>query len=192
MDVEETLRGECYALLARLLAAPPSAELLDLLRGLKGDDSELGRAISTLAAAARKTTPESARDEYHDLFIGLSQGELLPYGSYYLTGFLHEKPLAMLRGDMARLGIARAAAVYEPEDHIAALCEMMAGMVAGAFGKPLALAEQQRFFDAHLGPWAPRFFEDLEKAKSAALYMPVGTIGRLFMSVESQAFDMAA
>jgi TorA maturation chaperone TorD len=189
---EDQLRAGWYALLAQLLSREPSAQVLEMLRGLEGDESELGNGIRALAAAARGTTVEAARQEHFDLFIGLGQGELLPYGSYYLTGFLNEKPLARLRTDMARLRIARADEVKEPEDHIAALCEMMSGLITGSFGAPADLAEQRRFFDTHIGCWAPRFFEDLQGAQSAVLYMPVGTIGRLFMAIEVQAFDMAA
>ena len=189
---EDRLRAEWYGLLGRLLSAPPAQAVLDLARGLEGDETELGRAIKALAAAARGTVPEAADEEYFNLFIGVGQGELLPYGSYYLTGFLHEKPLAALRGDMAEVGIARAEDVKEPEDHIASLCEMMAGMIAGSFGAPVELVRQRQFFDKHIGCWAPRFFEDLQAAKSAAFYMPVGMIGSVFMSIESQAFEMAA
>lgn len=189
---EDQLRAGWYALLAQLLSAEPSEATLQMVRGLSGDDSELGQGIQALAAAARGITADTARQEYFDLFIGIGQGELLPYGSYYLTGFLHEKPLARLRGDMARLQIARADDVTEPEDHIAALCEMMAGLITGAFGEPADLDEQRAFFDTHIGCWAPRFFEDLQAAQSAVFYMPIGTIGRLFMAIESQAFEMAA
>lgn len=189
---EDQLRAGWYALLAQLLSREPNEQLVQILRGLEGDKSELGQGIKALAAAARGTTVETAKQEYFDLFVGLGQGELLPYASYYLTGFLHEKPLARLRGDMAKLKIARADDVTEPEDHIAALCEMMAGLITGSFGAPAELAVQREFFDTHIGCWAPRFFEDLQAAQAAVLYMPVGTIGRLFLAIESQAFDMAA
>ncbi|MGH6897444.1 MAG: TorD/DmsD family molecular chaperone [Geminicoccaceae bacterium] len=187
---EERLRAHQYQLLARFLAAPPEADLLDLASSFAGDDTELGRALAELADRAGQATPEAASREYHELFIGIGRGELVPYASYYLTGFLNEKPLAKLRGDMARLGMARADTVKEPEDHIAALCEMMAGLITGAFGGPLDLAAQRAFFDRHLAPWAPVFFEDLEKAKSAWLYAPVGTLGRVFMGIEKTAFMM--
>ncbi|WP_420348882.1 TorD/DmsD family molecular chaperone [Pelagibius sp.] len=189
---EDQLRAGWYALLGQLLAGEPSEATLRMLGGLSGDDSELGEGIKALAAAARGTTVEAARQEYFDLFVGLGQGELLPYASYYLTGFLNEKPLARLRDDMARLRIARADDVTEPEDHVAALCEMMAGLIKGSFGAPADLEEQRKFFDTHIGCWAPRFFEDLQAAQSAVLFMPVGTIGRAFMNIESQAFEMAA
>ncbi len=189
---EDRLRAHWYALLARFLTTSPDLSGLEFMRGLKGDDTELGRGVKALAAAARGATPAQAEQEYFDLFVGVGQGELLPYGSYYLTGFLNEKPLAILRADMAALGIARIGQVKEPEDHIASLCEIMAGMITGAFGEPVSLARQQEFFARHIGSWAPRFFEDLEAARSAALFMPVGTIGKVFMTIESQAFEMAA
>ena len=189
---EDDLRASWYALLARLLAAPADDSLLDLLRGLNGDDSELGGALRALKAAATTASPHAIEQEHFDLFVGVGQSELVPYGSYYLSGFLHEKPLARLRDDMALLGIARGEGVPESEDHIAALCDMMAGLITGGFGDPADLATQRKFFDDHIGCWAPRFFENLEASPSTVFYMPVGTVGRLFMAVESQAFEMAA
>jgi TorA maturation chaperone TorD len=187
---EDRLRADQYQLFARFLAAPAEPGLLQLASGFTGDDTEYGRALGELADRAGRTTPKAASREYHDLFIGIGRGELVPYASYYLSGFLNEKPLARLRGDMARLGIARAETVKEPEDHIAALCEMMAGLITGAFGAPLDLTGQRTFFDSHLAPWAPLFFEDLEKTRSAWLYAPVGTLGRVFMGIEKTAFTM--
>ncbi len=189
---EDSLRADLYALLGLLLRSPPKADGLRRVAALEGDDSEFGRSIGVLAAAARAAQPEAIEDEYHTLFVGVGEGELTPYASYYLTGFTYEKPLGKLRIEMEKLGIAKTDDVAEPEDHIAALCEMMAGLITGAFGEPADLATQQRFFDTHIAPWAPRFFEDLEAAKSAAFYMPVGTIGKLFMGIETQAFKMAA
>ncbi len=188
---EDLLRAHQYRLLARFLAAPADDALLLVASSFSGDDTELGRALHTLARIAAQTTARTAAAEYHDLFVGLGRGELVPYGSYYLTGFLNEKPLANLRGDMARLGIARAVDVKEPEDHIAAICEMMAGLITGAFGEPCNIPEQRAFFDAHLAPWGERFFEDLEGAKAAMLYTPIGTLGRVFMGIEKTAFEMA-
>lgn len=189
---EDQMRAQWYALLARLLSTPADAATLEMAGGLTGDTSDIGQGIASLAAAARGTTPEAADVEYFNLFVGVGKGELLPYGSYYLSGFLNEKPLARLRGDMAELGIARIEGIHEPEDHIASLCEMMAGMITGAFGAPVDLAAQRQFFDKHIGSWAPRFFENLQAAESATFYMPVGMIGSVFMSIESQAFEMAA
>lgn len=166
--------------------------MLETLAVVQPDGTALGSALAEIGALAQAMPEEAVAAEYNELFIGLTRGELVPYASYYLTGFLYEKPLARLRGDMSRLGIARADASTEPEDHIAALCEMMAGLIVGAFGAPADLTTQRGFFDAHLGPWVARLFEDLEAADAARFYKPVGTLGRLFMGIESEAFAMAA
>jgi TorA maturation chaperone TorD len=189
---EDQLRANVYVLLAQLFARAPEDGLLQQVAALQGDDSPFGEAVRALARQAQQTTPDKVAEEHFNLFIGVGESELVPYGSYYLTGFLNEKPLARLREDMKRLGVERAEGVHESEDHIAALCEIMAGLITGAFGGAADLGQQRQFFQQHLGCWAPRFFEDLEAAEGAVFYMPVGTIGRLFMQVESEAFDMAA
>lgn len=189
---EDRLRLGWYSLLARLLSGAPDRAFLDSLAELEGDETELGQAVQALAQVARASSVKEIEQEHFTLFIGVGQGELLPYASYYLTGFLHDRPLARLRGDMADLGIARQENVSEPEDHIASLCEMMAGLIGGAFGEPADLSTQQRFFESHIGCWAPRFFEDLQASPTARFFMPVGTIGGLFMTIESQGFEMAA
>ncbi|HEY9056718.1 MAG TPA: molecular chaperone TorD family protein [Aurantimonas sp.] len=186
----EQLRVNLYRLLARLLALSPDRELLDTLGTLSGDHTDLGTAIGDLAETARALTLVEAREEYHDLFIGVGRGELVPFGSYYLTGFLNEKPLARLRDDMAPLGIARSPGAKEPEDHIGALMDMMAGLIDGSFGPRQPLQTQKAFFKKHIGSWAGHFFADLEKAPSARLYRPVGAIGRHFLEIEEAGFDM--
>jgi TorA maturation chaperone TorD len=189
---EDRLRAQLYRLLASLFVSPPNQDLLDRIAAVEGDATPLGEALTAMARAAAGSNPATIDDEYHDLFIGVGRGELMPYGCYYLTGFIYEKPLARLRVDMDRLGIARAEGVTAPEDHIAALCEMMAGLIEGDFGEPADLATQRAFFDAHIGPWAGQFFADMEAAQSARFFMPVGKVGQIFMEIESTAFEMAA
>ncbi len=189
---EDTLRANTYMLLASLLRAPLNSDTLANLAVLKAGDGPMGVALSALASSALRTQTADAEEEFQDIFIGVGEAELKPYASYYLTGFLYEKPLAKLRQEMERIGIARADGVAESEDHIAALCEMMGGLITGAFGVATDIATQRRFFDAHIGPWAGRFFEDLETSPSAKFYRPVGTIGKLFMQIESRSFKMAA
>lgn len=189
---EDTFRAEIYALLGRLLMAPPGGEVLVRLSGLQGDDSAFGAAVSDLAAAARAANAEAVKTEYGELFAGLAGGPLQPYASFYLAGGLYRQPLADLRGDMARLGIARGDSASEPEDHIASLCEIMVGLILGNFGgTPAPLAVQRDFFKCRIESWAPRFFADLQGAAPAAFYRPVGRIGGLFMDIERQAFDLA-
>jgi TorA maturation chaperone TorD len=190
--IDETDQSRCnvYRLLARLLREPPDASLLSVLTQMTGDESELGTAIADLAAAAATTSLADSRDEYSVLFIGLGRGLLTPFGSYYLTGFMHEKPLARLRNDMRPLGIARNDDVKDPEDHVAALMEMMAGLIDGSFGAAQPVAVQKSFFQGHVGSWAPHFYTDLEACTSARFFKPVGRIGRLFMAIEQDAFEM--
>jgi TorA maturation chaperone TorD len=190
IDDEDILRAELYSFLAALLRVEPQDNLLVSVSQISGDDTPIGKATGTLSYLAKEMDAATIRSEYVDLFIGVGRGELLPYCSYYLTGFLNEKPLANLRQDMASIGIARAENVKDPEDHIASLCDMMAGLILGNFGRPYSLQEQATFFKKHIAPWAGLFFADLEAAKSAVFYAPVGTIGRIFMDIESQAFDM--
>jgi TorA maturation chaperone TorD len=187
-DDVDLARAQEYALLATLLARAPDAALLERLAALKVDATPLGLAHAALGEAARETSVERVEREFFNLFIGLGRGELLPYGSYYLAGFLHERPLARLRGDLAELGIARAEGRYEPEDHIAILCEIMAGLADGRFAAP-AGADQQ-IFEKHLAPWARRFFMDLEQAEAADFYRRVGALGRTFIEIEMEAFAL--
>lgn len=143
---EDRLRADLYNYLGVMLAGPPDQMLLDQTAGLEGDDTPLGQAIQGLARVAKVSKPKSVSTEFNALFIGLGRGELLPYASYYLTGFLNEKPLANLRRTMASLGMTRAKDVFEPEDNIASLMEMMAGMIVGRFGRVATLDQQQQIF----------------------------------------------
>jgi len=188
---EDALRADMYGFLAELLRAEPGAKLLKSVASLSGDESALGKSISTLSHLAAQIDTNSVRAEYVNLFIGVGRGELLPYGSYYLTGFLNEKPLAKLREDMRIMGIARADGVKEPEDHIASLFDMMSGLICGTFGREYSLKEQSKFFYKHIEPWAGLFFSDLEKAKTAVFYGPVGSIGKEFVEIEAEGFNMS-
>ncbi|MBN9671898.1 TorD/DmsD family molecular chaperone [Roseibium aggregatum] len=192
IDPEDQARAELYDFLGLLLARPADDDLLRQVAGLQGNDTPLGDALGVLARIAAVTSPEAAEREFNALFIGLGRGELLPYASHYLTGFLNEKPLANLRSDMARRGIKRAEGKHEPEDNIASLMEMMAGMITGRFGAVTSVAGQKEFFTAHIEPWAIHFFTDLEATGSSVFYGAVGALGRRFMEIEAEAFGMLA
>jgi TorA maturation chaperone TorD len=188
-DEDQQARAGVYSLLGALLAAPPDSGLLDVLRDLQPGAGLLSPAWEQLREAARQARPDALQDEYHALFIGLGRGELAPYGSWYLTGFLMEKPLAQLRADLRSMGFARQEGVAEPEDHAAAVCEVMAMTITE---NRLTFLEQSTFFATHLGSWLPRFFQDLEQADSASFYRAVGGLGNRFMAVEQEYFAMPA
>jgi len=190
---EDLLRANCYGLLASALLAPPTAEFLDILKGLQGDDSPFGAAMSALGAAAQTTDPDDITDEFTRLFYGHGAGgELHPYASFYLTGFIYDKPLASLRDDLIALGLAKADVTAEPEDHIAFLMSVMHELIVGVHSASSDLDAQKAFYDKHVAPWATKFFEDLETAENADFMRPVGTIGKLLMEIENQAFSIAA
>jgi TorA maturation chaperone TorD len=190
IDHVDLARAAEYALLAALLSRAPDAAMLKRVAELRGDASPLGLAHIELAEAAKAADVGKIGREFFNLFIGVGRGELLPYGSYYLSGFLQERPLARLRDDLARLGIARSEGVLEPEDHAAILCEIMSGMIGGAFEVPAGIDRQM--FEKHLAPWFGRLFADLERAESADFYRRVGTVGRLFVEIETEAFALPA
>ncbi len=133
LDAGEQARADIYRLLGALLVGPPDAALLELLRAIPQatDDAEetaMTTAWVGLQTAAVAAEPDRLKDEYFNLFIGLGRGELVPYASFYIHGLLMEKVLASLRTELAGLGIERQANVAEPEDHAAAICEVM-GMI---------------------------------------------------------------
>ncbi|MGI9351192.1 MAG: TorD/DmsD family molecular chaperone, partial [Rhizobiaceae bacterium] len=161
---EDVLRADVYRLLARFLAHPPSQEDLKIVADTNGDETAFGKAANIFAKLCRQYDTETVRQEYHELFIGVGRGELVPYASYYLTGFLNEKPLAKLRNDMTDLGIEKAGENKDPEDHIATLFEIMAGLILGDYGKPADLAAQKQFYENHIERWINHFLADLKAA----------------------------
>ena len=190
---EDQLRAGTYALLGALLRAVPDRALLDRLLAIKLTETEaaetaIGQAWLALRQAAEQVSPDPLDDEFHALFIGVGRGELVPFSSWYLTGFLMERPLGELRAELARLGYQRQSQVQEPEDHISALCEVMALAIQDP---DLSFADQRRFFQTYLADWAETFFMDLEKAKTAHFFKSVGLFGKEFIGLEKQYFEMA-
>ena len=191
LDREQQYRARFYGLLAGLLRGAPGQATLDevaRLAAVPGTESQMTLAMSMLGLAASTCEADSVADEYHDLFIGLGRGELVPYGSWYQTGFLMEKPLGHLRDDLAVLGYSRDEQVKEPEDHVAALCEVMMLMITD----DVDTATQSRFFSAHLGGWIEQFFEDVTAARAAVFYRALGRLGLAFMGFERQYLAMQA
>ena len=185
-DDVDRARAEEYALLGSLLLRAPDSDMLSRLAQLRGTATPLGLAHIGLAESAGAASAEAVRREYFDLFIGVGRGELVPYASYYLTGFLNDRPLVKLRDDLRRLGLERAEGHYDPEDHLGTLCEIMSGLAGREIDAPRD--EERQFFRRHLATWSDRFFTDLELAKSARFYKAVGALGRIFMEIEAEGF----
>jgi TorA maturation chaperone TorD len=193
-DSEELARAELYGVLARLWIAPPDADLLRQFGVAVTQAPQPGAFLEgswqALVAALRGVTPEQAADEYDALFLGIGKPEVFLYGSYYLSGFLHEKPLARLRSDLARLGLTRDEQRGETEDHIAALCEVMRYLIAGDDVAVCNLEQQRRFFREHLQPWADKLCDAVDAQPRAVVYRALAGLTRGFVQVERQAFDM--
>jgi len=180
---EQVYRAGAYHMLAALLRDVPQTDVLaqvSALADIQTRHDELALAMSMLGLAARDRSSEQIDDEFHSLFIGLGRGELVPYASWYLTGFLMEKPLALLRDDLALLGFERTSDTFEPEDHVAALCEVMAMLIR----ENQPLATQSQFFQTHLANWVDRFYADLSQANHAVFYRAVGRFGTAFFELE--------
>jgi len=189
-DDSDQIRASSYALLAALLAKPPTEELLTQLQGIEANTSsekDIVNAWSTLKLAAQRHNAELIADEFHVLFIGLGRGELVPFASWYLTGFLMEKPLAHLRQRLSELGFEQEEDVHEPEDHAAALCEVMSQLILDA---DTDFETERDFYENFMGNWMKRFFNDLQKTETSGFYRAVGQLGEAFLDIENRYFSM--
>ena len=185
VEQEQQYRAAAYGMLAALLRDVPDAALMSQVAKFSGVDEggdEMALSMSLLGLAAERCSIESVNDEYHALFIGIGRGELLPYGSFYLTGFLMEKPLGDLRDDLDRLGFEREAEVHEPEDHVAALCEVMAMLIQDGS----SIDTQRVFFVSHINSWFKQFFTEMSAADNAVFYKAVARFGAAFLEIEKR------
>jgi TorA maturation chaperone TorD len=113
------------------------------------------------------------------------------FGSFYLAGFMHEKPLAELRRDLVALGFSRDPQVTEPEDHLAALCDVMRGLILGdVAGAPAPVAQQRAFYVKHLQPWAAQCCGAITENEKSNYYRKVAAFAEAFFEIETQAFAM--
>jgi TorA maturation chaperone TorD len=193
-DADELARAELYGLLSRLWYAPPDAPLLQQFAVAVTQAPQSGSILEApwqeLVAAMRATTEQQAADEYDALFQGVGKPDVFLYGSYYVAGFLNERPLARLRDDLAALGLGRDPAMGETEDHVAYLCEVMRYLIAGDDLGVCNLEQQRRFFRTHLQPWIEQLCDAVLQHPRARLYAALATLTRVFVQVETQAFDL--
>lgn len=191
---EETARAEVYGLLAALFYAPPSPDLLAQLRVAVTEAPAAGGFLEEpwrqFVGTVRELNDAEVAAEYNALFGGVGKPELYLFGSWYLSGFLNEKPLAALRGDLAALGLARDESMNETEDHFACVCEVMRYLIAGDDVEVANLTQQQKFFSAHVQSWAPALCEAIAAHPKARFYAALAGFTAAFISVETQGFDL--
>ncbi|MFM2585133.1 TorD/DmsD family molecular chaperone [Vibrio campbellii] len=185
-EQEQTLRTEIYLVLSALFRSAPSEEMIEFLTSLEVEPSEsaMQKAWIALQQAAKDSNREALENEYQDLFIGIGRGEVMPFGSWHMTGSMMEKPLAEIRHDLELLGFERDENVKEPEDHIAALCEVMSMLT----GEEEDL--QQAVFNKHIAPWFSSFTQQLENAESANFYKPAAQLCEAFLTLEQVRFSV--
>ena len=192
----EAGRADLYALCSRLLLAAPDAPLLAMLAdtaiGLPVPGaSALERTWDALAVTASVMDGAAIVEEFDKLFTSTGTPVINPYASVFVAGFMHEKPLAALRADLAALGLARIAGRAEAEDHLGILCETMRVMIASddvALRQPLA--RQQLFFDAHIAPWYRVCLAAIRNAAGAQFYARVADMAEAFLDIETEAFRL--
>lgn len=189
-DSMQALRAGTWNLLGSLLMGPPDAQLrARLAEADSGEQTgdEIGLAWKRLAEAARRARDDALRREYQDVFIGVGQGQVIPYSCWYLTGMLADRPLIELRHELESLGIAMRENCSETEDHAGALCETMAYVIAD---EDVDFEWQKEIFRRHVDDWMERFFEDLDKAPSAQFYRAVAELGVAFLKLERRFYAM--
>tara|TARA_R110001599_G_scaffold159052_2_gene346240 strand:+ start:52762 stop:53376 length:615 start_codon:yes stop_codon:yes gene_type:complete len=189
---EEAARADMYSLLATLLYAPPAQALLDTIASAPTEgEGALQRAWTELVEACRVTRQEAVREEYEQLFYGVGRPEVMLYGSFYLSGFLMEKPLAALRTDLAKLGLQRADDIVESEDHLASLCAVMCHLITSDDMMHANLQVQRDFFSEHMQQWVMDCCQAIQTSPHARFYRPVARLAETFFEVEIQAFAMS-
>ncbi|CCN34433.1 Putative formate dehydrogenase-specific chaperone [Vibrio nigripulchritudo SO65] len=179
----ESMRSDIYALFAALMRSAPKEDVLDWLQGIEiseGADSQMSDAWTQLSLAAAIYSAQDIADEYQLLFIGIGRGEVMPFASWHLTGSLMEKPLALIRQDLERLGFERNEHTKEPEDHIAALCEVMSLLESEI--------EQNSFFNRHIQAWFEKLTVQIKQAEHAQFYAALATVMNQFLLIEQTRF----
>jgi len=193
---EDQARADFYTLISHLFFTAPDADLLAALAeadslASQQADNPLDAAWEKLILVADIMDADAVQDEFNELFISAGTPKINPYASLYLAGFLNEKPLAELRADLTRLGLARISGVHEMEDHLAALCEAMRLQIAGAAGgTSRGMQEQKLFFEKYLASWVERCFDDIRAEAATNFYGKAADFAQAFFAIEAQAFEL--
>lgn len=184
LNERDALRADVYRLLGRLLRAAPDASLLEWLAGLdvEQDGSLLAQRWASLVAAAGETTAERLERAHFRHLVGVVQGDITPYASWYRNGELMDAALVALRRDLKALGFQRAGHSQDPEDHLAALCEVMAMLIEARS------PDEARFFMRHLAPWASQCLADLGRVETP-FHASLGRLGQAFIEEEGRRLE---
>jgi TorA maturation chaperone TorD len=127
------------------------------------------------------------RQEYDSLFVGVGKSEV----SLYLSGYAEpqgaERYLVRLREQLAHWGLGRRKSVFEVEDHISGISDVMRWLIENGH----SLEEQRGFFESFVYPGVLPFCIALQNAPSASFYKRVAALTWSFFEVEKTAFEMS-
>ena len=199
VEPEDQVRADFYALLATLLYRAPDDAILRAImlspEPVAETNSDASAALANtwaaLAAASGAVSHDAVDAEYQEAFVGVGRPPVMLFGSFYLSGFMNERPLAQLRGDLIALGFARDPHVTEPEDHLAALCDVMRALILGDVSDaPAAIQQQRSFFVKHMQPWVVQCCNAILQNEKTNYYRRVAAFAKAFFEIEIQAFEM--
>jgi len=195
-----------YDLFVSLLWREPAGELLaglaggieERIQGARQLHPALGRGWESIArflkGVDRDALAEAVAHEYTHLFLGPQVPEVHLYESYYLTGRLWDRPLAVLRTFLQEIGIEKGEGYSEPEDFLAFELEVARRLIAGqhSAGAPddemRWLNLQATFLKRHLLVWGPAAARDLASVQGAVFYGGVAGLLEGFLELEKDLF----
>jgi TorA maturation chaperone TorD len=194
---EDLARADLYGLIARLFHEAPDQELLDQIvssipegKEAQSEDAPLARVWQNLVEMAKANPAKAWQDEFDQNFISVGRPIIILNGSFYMAGYLNERPLVEIRRALDAFGLESAEEISETEDHISALCEVMRYLIAGDDVEISNLTNQRVFFNDHIRPWHDDLFDAIDAVSEMRLYHSVASLAREFLAIEGQGFDM--
>jgi TorA maturation chaperone TorD len=194
---EDLARADLYGLIARLFHEAPDQELLDQIvssipegQEAQSEAAPLARVWQNLVEMAKANPAKAWQDEFDQNFISVGRPIIILNGSFYMAGYLNERPLVEIRRALDAFGLESAEEISETEDHISALCEVMRYLIAGDDVEISNLTKQRVFFNDHIRPWHDDLFDAIDAVSEMRLYHSVASLAREFLAIEGQGFDM--
>jgi TorA maturation chaperone TorD len=203
---EEQSRAGCYKLLSRLFYGAPDAALLagieqsanpamdnatataPALAHVDGAANPCARTFSELQAIARIADVDALRQTYDDLFIGAGKAPITTYTAGYAAPHAPDRHLLELREWIAAWGLRRRDGVFETEDHVSAICDVMRWLIE----HDCAIEAQRDFFDRFVYAGTDAFCTAIHSASSRPFYYALASLAQAFLAVEKEAFDLHA
>ena len=186
---EDVARANLYGLVSRLFYAPADPNLLAEICRAGAGEAEAGGLVPAwraLQEACRSAYPPVVKQEYDTLLVGVGKAEVTPYLAAYAEPNSPDRYLLRLRQQLSAWGLARRNMVFEVEDHMSGVSDVMRWLIEA--GRPLE--EQREFFRSFVCPGALPFCAAVQQAASVRFYKPVAAFTVSFLEIEEVAFEM--